>query len=55
MGLRVLLENLCFTLVLQCLLGLPQEASPCPIRLPQRELSDGMFTQRPQRQSQSLI
>lgn len=40
-----------FTLVLQCLHGLPQEASPCPIRQPQRELSDGMFTQGPQRQS----
>lgn len=42
------------TLVLQCLHGLPQEASPCPIRLPQRELSDGMFTQYLERQSPFL-
>lgn len=33
-----------FTLVLQCLHGLPQEASLCPIHLPQRGLSYVMFT-----------
>lgn len=47
-------KPLLFTLVLQCLHGLLQEASPCSIRLPQRELSDGMFTQRPQRQGPYL-
>lgn len=55
MGSRVLLEKpLRFTLVLQCLHGLPQEASSCPSRLPQRELSYRMFTQCPQRQSPYL-
>lgn len=52
MGFRVLLENVgSFTLVLQYLRGLPQEPSTCPLRLPQKVLSKGMFTQAQQRQN----
>lgn len=50
-GLRVQLENLC---VSHWSYNVYMKASPCSIHLHQRELSDGMFTQCPERQSSFL-